>query len=571
MKWYIAGRSMIMLCPNCKNEISANDQFCIYCGEKIVHMTSRTEDNPFVSVYDDGAPDSADFFNADPSNDQAPDQASDQAPVPPPMQETPGQKKKGKLPLFLILAIAAVLIIGLGVFAATRLIRSPKQRFLEAQIGLINEKTKNLSTLASRNSKGYSGDLILTGSVSGYGMDSYNSYLDGSSLTMKVDSTDKSALVNLDLEIMGSNVMGLDVFFDNKNGDVLFTLPGIDDTLYSTDIVSFYRNVLDQEIDLKTLENGQVDPKFVAAEGLKYGTVIYKGISNDNIQVEKKQEVSPKGVSGTYNCTVYKYVPTKEEISSICVSLADTLEKDKELADFLDSYSDYLLMLDPYDDTYQELHEQGGAAFLKTLADSFRQNADYYGEEFERAGFTWSVAQEGRTVREIRITAEGMDGLVYSLGGSDRREEYLGLVPDDYYNGMTILDTFTENGKSRSGDMAFTIEGQTMDLIYDMPDPSNLSKLGVPFGTYDLSFAGGDSYYPSFAMQVEKSGSDSVYNINCAEGDTSIDLALTATEKSTAVKPSGSAVDISGYTADDYSALVNTLSSKIYDLIYELF
>ena len=136
---------------------------------------------------------------------------------------------------------------------------------------------------------------------------------------------------------------------------------------------------------------------------------------------------------------------------------------------------------------------------------------------------------------------------------------------------MTVLDTFTENGKSRSGDMVFTIEGQTMDLIYDMPDPSNLSKLGVPFGTYDLSFAGGDNYYPSFAMQVEKSGSDSVYNINCTEEDTSIDLALTATEKSTAVKPSGSAVDISGYTADDYSALANTLSSKIYDLIYELF
>ena len=99
-------------------------------------------------------------------------------------------------------------------------------------------------------------------------MDEINSYLDGSSLTMKVDSTDKSALVNLDLDIMGSNVMGLDLFLDIKKGDVLFTLPGIDDTLYSTDIVSFYRNVLGQDIDLKTLENGQVDPAFVAAEGL---------------------------------------------------------------------------------------------------------------------------------------------------------------------------------------------------------------------------------------------------------------------------------------------------------------
>ncbi len=550
-----------MLCPNCKNEISENDQFCIYCGEKIVHMTSRGGDSPFVSVYDSDSQGSKDFFDDGPSYEQEPV---------PPAQEAPGQKKKGKLPLVLLLAVAAVLVIGLGVFAAFRLIRTPKQKFLDAQINLIREKTKGISELADRNSKGYSGDLILTGSVQGYGMDEINSYLDGSSLTMKVDSTDKSALVNLDLDIMGSNVMGLDLFLDIKKGDVLFTLPGIDDTLYSTDIVSFYRNVLGQDIDLKTLENGQVDPAFVAAEGLKYGTVIYKGISNDNIQVAKKQEVSPQSVNGTYSCTVYTYTPTKEEVSAICVSLADTLEKDKALSDFLDSYSEYILMLNPYDSTYQEIQESGGAAWLKTLADSFRENADYYGEEFASAGFTWRVALEGKTVREIRITAAGMDGLVYSLGGSDRGEEYLGIVPDDYYNGLVVLDTFTENGRSRSGDAAFTAGGQTMDLIYDMPDTSALSKLGVPFGSYDLSISG-DYSYPSLSMQVEKSGSDSVYTMSYAENDTSVDLTLTATEKSTAVKPSGSAVDISGYTADDYSALGNALVSKIYDLIYELF
>ena len=335
-----------MLCPNCKNEISENDQFCIYCGEKIVHMTSRGGDSPFVSVYDSDSQGSKDFFDDGPSYEQEPV---------PPAQEAPGQKKKGKLPLVLLLAVAAVLVIGLGVFAAFRLIRTPKQKFLDAQINLIREKTKGISELADRNSKGYSGDLILTGSVQGYGMDEINSYLDGSSLTMKVDSTDKSALVNLDLDIMGSNVMGLDLFLDIKKGDVLFTLPGIDDTLYSTDIVSFYRNVLGQDIDLKTLENGQVDPAFVAAEGLKYGTVIYKGISNDNIQVAKKQEVSPQSVNGTYSCTVYTYTPTKEEVSAICVSLADTLEKDKALSDFLDSYSEYMLMLNPYDSTYQEI------------------------------------------------------------------------------------------------------------------------------------------------------------------------------------------------------------------------
>ena len=117
-----------MLCPNCKNEISENDQFCIYCGEKIVHMTSRGGDSPFVSVYDSDSQGSKDFFDDGPSYEQEPV---------PPAQEAPGQKKKGKLPLVLLLAIAAVLVIGLGVFAAFRLIRTPKQKFLDAQINLI--------------------------------------------------------------------------------------------------------------------------------------------------------------------------------------------------------------------------------------------------------------------------------------------------------------------------------------------------------------------------------------------------------------------------------------------------
>ena len=552
-------------CPNCGKSVEDHAGFCGYCGAS--QPAAEPQTPPAF------CPNCGERVEA--GNPFCPNCGASLTPKPAP---APKGAKTNRL---IGMGLVAAVVIAVAVLAVTvlpNLFKSDADRFVDYQEELFAQPMFAMMETAV-NAAGeakFSSDLTLTAKVDDR---TINSYLKDSSVLLKVDAKADSAIVNGELTVMGSKLLTGTVTYDR--GVLGFYLPEADDTYYTVDLKELLYD-LGLDMELENLELPDVSGKEVRALIEDYLDIAASVITKDNLKVEKGKTVRYATLGGRFEGAVYTFMPEAEDLEEMIGKLADHLEGDKKLRKLImevlasDAFAAVLeeegIDLDDFEDDLDDA--------IYDLADRLRDQAEDIGEAVEDAGFTWTLAMEGKNVRQIYLYVTdrwGEQGILYEAKGmdSDGMEQALVLVEDGDQQ-VVMEHSYTRKGKNLEGEM--TIHGYPdVTLEYEM-DLGKVSPLGVPYGTYELTVGG-----ESVELEVTAGAGKSTDHTLTVKADpynfdymfSKLEITLNATEKGSAKKPDAKHTeDITDYSNRELSELFEdlseSLSDELEDALYDL-
>ena len=552
---YSSAERQPFFCPNCGEKLTADSAFCPNCGTAVQRMATPT-----------------------PPLTQMPQQQ-----MPPQMPPAPAKKTAagGKIkPCFIGIAAAVVVVIALVAVAVKivpGLFSTPDKQFISYQKDLFT--TELLSAMEGGlnryGSGSFSTDMTITASVDNPDI---NSYLANFSINLGIDLKKDSLVASGELVLMGSPILNATATYDD--GKFGFLLPQADNNYYVIDLEKVIKNLSGEDVDLGAPELPEISGKQVRSLTEAYLDLVYSTITKDNVTMEKDKNVRLSGLGSSFTGTVYTFTPTAEDIENLMTRLAARLEKDKDLRDLILQMigSEAMVQLmDDYIPSGYSLEDELDEALLEA-AKELRNEAQRIGRQVEDSGFTWVLAVEGNTVRQIRLSVQNpfswfSGDLVYEAEGAESsgRSELVYLTNGDVT--MNVLEhSYTKNGNIYNGRVSvydYSDSGSyhayvnTLTIDYRM-DRGNTSVFGIPYGEYSLTI---DSYGETLSVSLKVAdgaggGVDHIFSINADSRYfnhmfSRLSLTINATDRSSVKKPSQRAVDISDYSEEE-----------LYDLFY---
>ncbi len=521
-------------CPHCGKTLHANSRFCPHCGEELAGAAS-------------------------------------------PAQKIPASEKKRRL---IFGGAAAAVLALLAVVIFVKVIPSlsggkPAEQFVSYQKELLAGQA--LSSLERSmdiyGAGSFSTDLTVTASIDN---GEINRYLTDSSLLMKLDLKPDSLLANGEFKLMGSSLFTGELLYDK--GTLEFALPELSDSRYVMDLSEMASRLGGVDVDLSVLKL----PEFSGQEWRElaetYLDVVCTAVTEESVEMEQDVRFTLSELGGSCTGTAYTFTPRAEDVEAMLLQLADQLEGDETLRGLIVELVNPNMLsaafgMDVFDSAdFEEELDEG----LTELAEELRASAADMGEAAAEA-FVWTLYVEGKEVRMIRITdLDAEEDLVIECRGSE--EEGLSTAfyldgGDADYRPFTFLSTYTKKGEAYTGELSLTTPYDgTITCDYDV-DTGKRSALGIPYGSYDV-----DVSHDDIAIRLEVAGgsgggTDHTLTLRGGEyvfGDfRRLDITIHTTDKSSAKKPSGTVVDITGYSEEEYDELFEELGNAFYQDLME--
>ncbi len=523
----------LLFCPNCGEKLRPDAGFCPNCGSALPKTASPAKKAPL------------------------------------------SEHQRHRIIGIAAAAIAVLLVVVVFAKAVPALMgrtgpfASPAARFVayQEEIFISRLLTAAEDALDTYGTGSLSTDITVTGSVNNAMI---NRYLTGSSVLLKVDLKPDRLLANGELSLMGSPVLTGDLSYDK--GILEFYLPELSDSRYVMNLSTLASNLGDQDLDLSGLKLPQISGKEWRSLAETYLDLVYTAVTKESVKVERDTRFKLEELGGSFTGTVYTFTPQAEDVKAMILKLADHLEKDKTLRKLvLELVNPDMLTRafganvfgssDPEEDLEDTLNE---------LAEELRANAGEIGDRAERC-ITWSVYLEGDEVRMVRVIDQfSKVAVVYECKGkaSEERSEMLYGV-SEYYGAkeFCIANRYTKKGGTYTGEATLTTgyNGQAF-LSYDM-DPGKKSVLGIPYGTYEMTAPYGDVSIKLEVSKGAKGGTDHLATLRSEysfDEFTRMEVNFHTTDKSSAKKPGGKAMDISDFSARDLQELYQELSGVLY-------
>ena len=522
-------------CPNCGTRVEAGTVFCPNCGANVNTGAPAAASRPKFAI----------------------------------------PKAAG----FAVAAVAAVAVLALVINLLMGAFASPADKFVSLQEKLLKELvTDNLSAAGDKynNTKNFSTDLTLSASAQNTVL---RRLLEDSAVTLKLDLTDKTLLLNGGLTFMGEDLA--DATLTVEKDKLGICIPEADPNYYVIGTEALYELMGIDEDDLAAI-NSIKKPTYPTDRVNKligaYWKVLTEAVTKENTEKSDRDQFKLEELGTKLDGELYVFEPQAEDVEEMLLKLADKLENDKELRnivkDFTKENRDYMEALlaetgyDP-DDLEDELDEA-----LNELAEELRDEAEYMGKAVEQAKFKWTVGVSKGKVCLEKIEFDG-GALVYESDG----EKTVFYVQENGEKAFSINYECKEKDGLLRG--SFSISSQEYDyysggytfqevmkLTFKNMDRKKTSILGVPYGTYTLAVDGEE-----LKLEVEKGkdgGTDHTltlpeiyvnYELGYVDG---VKFTLnTSDKKSTAAKPKGKTVGISDYDMEDIQELVMDIGEEL--------
>ena len=556
-----------VFCPNCGERIPADSVFCPNCGVSFWSAPAQDAQMPMT-----GQPAGQQPYGQPPMGQQPYGQ--------PPYGQPPyGQKPKSGsrlTPRVIGIAAAVVAVIALAVAAIMvipGLFASPAKQFLSYQEDLfMNELLSGLESGVNRYGSGsFSTDLTITASVDDSTIDYY---LADSSINLGIDLKKDSLVANGELVLMGSPVLSGTVTYDG--GKFGFLLPQVDDTYYVMDLRQIVKNLTGEDIDFDALTKPEISGKQLRSLTQAYLDIVYAAVNDDNVTMEKDKTVRLSGLGGSFTGTVYTFTPTAEDIEDLLLRLADRLEKDNDLRDLLLQLMGVeaaAQLADGYGRYGHSIEDELDDALRKAV-EKLRDEAAQIGRQVESSGFTWTLAVEGKNVRQIRVSAQnGRSAFVYEAKGTqaDKRTELIYSVSSGEKQDL-VERSYSKKGNEYNGRITVNVsyrDSVTVDYKFDR---SKTSVFGIPYGEYRVSVPGENTTISLKVADGAKGGVDHIFSFRTSSyyyDFSRVELTVNATDRSSVKKPSQRPVDISDYSEWEFSELINDIANSLQrELIY---
>lgn len=526
-----------------------NDQdvFCSNCGA----MSLDNTDSP------------ADASAATPQPTAAP------TPEVTPTAPKGGGKGIGKVA---ILAAVAVVILVVAVFGIIGALKGGDDSFAGVQREfLLDSGVTYLEQFVDQYNAmtNLSTDITMTVET---GVPEYDLYLDGTALRMGLETQRDAFALDATLQLLGSDVLHGVVALDD--GMLTLAMPEITDDRYVLDLKQIiYENT---GIEVTELALPELSKDTMTALLKSYFEVIIATATEENVTVEKDQDIELPYLGETVKGTRYVFRPTAKDVENMLLRLADALEQDEDLREFVLSLAgsnlalvEQALNVEDLDATLQQSLDEAAA--------SLRESAAEIGQQVADAGFTWTVGYAaGRVCYQGLGLAGEPDTYVYESVGKEsqgRRDVvYMDDLPEEDGPAALLEAEYTKDGGAYSGTVTMKEWGETvLSMEYQDVNPEKCSPLGTAYGSYVFTVRDYDTEM-TVEMTVEKSASggtdivmtftgDDFYSMTGFDGLT---LRLYSTDKDATIQmPEGDEVDIASMSDDELMELSMLIQSSL--------
>ena len=479
-------------CPVCGNEVQDGYRFCTHCGTELAKKEEEAVQPE--QVVEEAASIIKEAVRPAPGVEEG-------------KASTEKQEKKTNKVHFFIGFIAVLLVVGASFFAFGKVFHSlggqfglsRGQKFLKMQTDHLQSRLKAMDDFGLLEwTKSVNYTFTFTGEVEGD--EKLARYLEDSSLILKIknDLGKDNRQFDMDVNLMGSEVFHL--YGEEMNGKIGFAFPSAEHKLYVGEGDSVFEKLglKDDSINIRNTKENQKRAKKLL---LRYGALLAKSMTKDNLTVEKERCTLPYWEDAEdlyrYEGTVYRFEPDADEITAFIKKLAPLLEKDKECRTF---FRESGLSKTLQDSLGMEIKKPTDR-LCSELADTLRDRAEEIGESLAKNRFQWEVTMEGKTLRSIVIGEDrNRDGKIDSSTGEDweffyyqncdiarNRVEYIGCEDSDQGTMFYLYNRYDDDmGKIFKG--GFQIYTNKMDQVYTINYDITKGKNGsfLPYGRYYL-------------------------------------------------------------------------------------
>lgn len=534
-------------CANCGHTMNDQDVFCSNCGA----MSLENTDSPAATPQPAAAP------------------TPEVPPAPAPSALKGGTKGIGKVA---ILAAVAVVVLVVAVFGIAGALKGGDDSFAGVQREfLLDSGVTYVEQLVDQYNAMTNLSTDMTVKVE-TGVPEYDAYLDGTALRMGLETQRDAFALDATLQLMGSDVLHGVVALDD--GMLTLAMPEINDNRYVLDLKQIiYENT---GIEVTELALPELSKDTMVSLLKSYFEVVIATATDDNVTVEKNQEIELPYLGETVKGTRYVFQPTAKDVENMMLRLADALEQNEDLREFVLSLAgnnlalvEQMLNVEDLDATLQQSLDEAAA--------SLRESAAEIGQQVADAGFTWTVGYaDGRVCYQGLGLAGEPDTYVYESAGKEsqgRRDVvYMDNFSEEDGPAALLEAEYTKDGGAYSGTVTMKEWGETvLSMEYQDVNPEKCSPLGTAYGSYVFTVRDYDTEM-TVEMTVEKSASggtdivmtftgDDFYSMTGFDGLT---LRLYSTDKDATIQmPEGDEVDIASMSDDELMELSMLIQSSL--------
>lgn len=512
-------------CPDCGRELAPGEKRCPLCGAAVPEPVPPALGETLDELADQAVPSSEGSL-------------SEGGTSPAVAEET---KPRRRAVVFVPIAVACAVVLGLAVWLVSGLLKSPDKGFLAAHWSLFRSIAQTeLAPFIPDAAETVNADMLLTAQLD-HSVGATAAVLNNAALRVQAEGGKDGGILTAALEL-GENTVLEATVTGNKDGILGFYIPQLSETYYTMDYVQFAENN----------GGGQSAVNDTPAAGawgrmLKtYGGILGGMINKENVTKQKGTFTSFYLPEAQYPGTAYVFTPTAEELETMFTQLADALEEDETLHALFNARA--------YGD---------GDDPLDKLVDALRADGEEAARSIADSGFTWTI-RTGKGNYGVNAQIE----LVWDNGESAIRFDrlsnavYFGVVE----NGETTVELSASYHQAEDGTWhgsagmtgAGDVEWESVDL--DAP-----SSLRIYPGHYAVLGATGGTVVSMDVTPAAGGGTDHTVKVMPDEnGDTLTTLNLHTTDQPVSLTfPDAPREDITGYTAGDFERLRESWSAGI--------
>lgn len=394
-------------------------------------------------------------------------------------------------------------------------------------------------------------------------MEEAAAYLEDTALTVGVETSRDSFALDAGLRLMGSDVIGGVVALDD--GMLTLALPEVSDARYVLDLKQMIYEATG--IQVTELALPELSEDTMTALLKTYFDIVISAANEENVTVTKDQDIELPWLGETVKGTLYVFQPTAKDVEDMLLKLADALENDEDLREFVLSLTGDNLALVEAAMGVEDLNTalQDG---LDEAAQALRDNAADVGQSVEDAGLIWTVGYaDGRVcLQDFALEQDTDVGLTYESVGNEKDERRDAFYVMNYGDSPDlVLETeYTKEDGRYSGTLYMSQYGEeVLSMQFKDVDEDTRSALGASYGTYTMTVNDYGTVM-TLDMNVAKAADGGTDHTIALSGD---ELAYSAgfdqlvihihstDEEATIELPEGQEVDINSLTDSDLESL----------------